>query len=330
MGVSQLTSTNPLTPFAKFRSIVAWSSNFSWRRRPPEAYTDSTGSPTTNRRTSTSWMPTSRTWVGKLLTRRALAVTRSPNSSARSASFTNATTGLCLSTCPTASVRPARSAAFSISRASWTDAASGFSTRTCTPASRSSSATSRCRFVGTATLTASTPAFTRSLTEGKNSHSARAATRFPTWASTSTTPASSAISEYTRAWFWPMLPTPTTPTRTTPRSSEPLIGFGPPSDSNESLIQSVAFAPDDGDGPRMPHAREPAHRDRRHDLVSGRALLLLLRRLPGEVRHPARLVRLEGADHPWRRARLRRPQCAACAYRCGSLSKVRLHPGEQK
>src|SRR2546430_1535106 len=104
-------------------------------------------------------------------------------------------------------------------------------------------------------------------------------------------PIRSAISEYTRAWFWPIEPTPMTPTRigavTGPRRKPPDINAWRARRRFRSLHIRSRLRSDvrcyDGGRSGVREARQPAQRVL-DDLVQGYALLLLRRRLPAQVR----------------------------------------------
>src|SRR2546428_3457821 len=119
----------------------------------------------------------------------------------------------------------------------------------------------------------------------------------PAFTSGSAIPTRSAISEYTRAWFWPIEPTPMTPTRigavTAPRRRPPDINAWRARSPCRSLHIRSRLRSDvrcfNGSRSGVRQAREPAQRVL-DDLVQGHAVLLLRGGLPAQVRPQARAL----------------------------------------
>src|SRR3972149_1285948 len=131
-------------------------------------------------------------------------------------------------------------------------------------------------------------------------------------------PTSSAISVYTRAWFWPMAPTPITPTRiadaTRPRMSRRDINARRVSRGAKPSYRPEASA---AAGVRArgcrPRVRETGQSPQRllDDLVQGDAILLLLGDVPARLRPEAGALPRTRLGPTAQGRRLLRPQAPA-------------------
>src|SRR2546427_12464878 len=114
-------------------------------------------------------------------------------------------------------------------------------------------------------------------------------------------PTRSAISEYTRAWFWPIEPTPMTPTRIGAATGPPKKARDINARRTRGVVEGFIFVRAFGravwcyDGCRsgVREAREPTQRVL-DDLVQGDPVLLRQRGMPAQVRPQARALPATG------------------------------------
>src|SRR5438445_4050571 len=124
-------------------------------------------------------------------------------------------------------------------------------------------------------------------------------------------PTRSAISEYTRAWFWPIEPTPMTPTRIGAATRPPKRARDINARRTRGVVEGFIFVRAFGRVVRCSHGRRSAVRETREpaqrvldDLVQGDPVLLRQRGMPAQVRSQAGALSATRARPTSERSRL--------------------------
>src|SRR3954469_3639346 len=235
-----------------FSSLPVTRTRSSWSR-PMRCWvwaaTRSTGAPPSQRTRSRSWVarslttPTSRTRSGNGPTRSVATRKTSPSWPPWTRRRSSTSAGLQRSTWPTAPCRPASRTTPMSSRASSALAASGFSTSTWIPSAASSRTVARCSSVGTATTAKSGvgPAARSSASEAWISDASCTAPKRSPEGSTAPARRRRGWDWRMRAWWRPIIPSPSTAPRSGSSFATARLGY--PHDGGTALRRPVRRRP---------------------------------------------------------------------------------------